>query len=591
LQASNRAASVELDTSVAPATDPTGANTVEAVPATTLGRSGTGTSVAILDTGIDASHPYLTAAGHSKVVYQACFSQGASCPNGSTTQVGTGAGVPCKYSSECIHGTHVAGIVAGMNRSMQGVAPGTQLLSYQVFSRTTQCSKGERSPCARAFSSDELSALDDVATRVAQFHIASVNMSLGSGHYTSSCDGEFQMFATAFTNLRSLGVAPVVASGNGGFTDGIAEPACVSTAVSVGSVSAKDTVSTFSNSSPMVDLLAPGENIKSSVPGGSYKALSGTSMATPQVAGAFAVLHAVDPTASVDTELSLLEQNGKLVTDARNGVTDPRIRVLTASANLLETGLSGSGTYSLPGGGVVSVGVGLAHRAGGPSSATAVVPKLPKGAQAVAVALYYVTNGGLDDHIKVNGTDHQAFIVGAAGDTCWGLKATYTYRLFLPTSLGGSGKKITIGGLSYGSNNDAEGASVVVIYKVTSVHSTTKIVVRYGADVIDGPYPDWRDGSSIGFSGLNTGAGAVSAQLNLAAGDGQSFPDNPLLFNGNAITGANEFGGADGPMWDDLTIPISPSLLPAGATGATVSNTLNDDCLVFPYAALSYVPG
>jgi subtilisin family serine protease len=94
------------------------------------GYTGAGQAVAILDTGVDSSHEFLT----GKVVSEACFSSnyGGSttlCPNGLEEQTGAGAGVNCPLSVDgCDHGTHVAGIAAGDGASFSGVAKGADII-------------------------------------------------------------------------------------------------------------------------------------------------------------------------------------------------------------------------------------------------------------------------------------------------------------------------------------------------------------------------------------------------------------------------------------------------------------------------------
>ena len=299
------------------------------------GYDGTGTVVAVIDSGVDKSHPFLA----GKVVAEACFStRGAGtdgdCPNGLNTQIGTGAGVPCDFAPfTCGHGTHVAGIAAGFGDGFAGVAKGAGLISVQVFhSSFSDCLPFfEEFPCARAFSSDIGAALEFVYEIRNQHTIAAVNISLGGGSFTSACDGEEPLFTAQVDNLRSVGIATVAASGNEGEPSAISFPACISSAVAVGSTTKTDEVSSFSNMSSQVSLLAPGSSILSSVPGG-YDIFDGTSMAAPHVAGAWAILKQATPGATVDQLLTQLQQSGVPITDTRygTGITKPRISLAGA---------------------------------------------------------------------------------------------------------------------------------------------------------------------------------------------------------------------------------------------------------------------
>ena len=101
------------------------------------GFSGSGQTVAILDTGVDKHHRFLA----GKVVSEACYSgwgRGESlCPGGVTQSTRSGSGVPCSDSdlSGCFHGTHIAGIAAGRGPDFSGVAREAKLISIQVFSK------------------------------------------------------------------------------------------------------------------------------------------------------------------------------------------------------------------------------------------------------------------------------------------------------------------------------------------------------------------------------------------------------------------------------------------------------------------------
>ena len=306
------------------------------------GFSGYGQTIAILDTGVDKTHPFLA----NKVVSEACYSNGngrgvgtSLCPGGVTSSILTGSGVNCQISS-CEHGTHVAGIAVGNGPNFSGVAKDANIIAIQVFTRfDTGCGTGS-TVCIASYTSDQLAALERVYSLRDIFKIAAVNMSMGGSFSATNCDTESRK--AAIDNLRAVNIATVISAGNGAATNGLSVPACISSAISVGSVmdggpgaTPQDSVSSFSNSASFLKLLAPGEVINSSVPGGGYKVLRGTSMATPHVAGAWAVLKSGWPSATVDQVLAALTSTGVPITDPRNSITTPRIQVDAALDQLI----------------------------------------------------------------------------------------------------------------------------------------------------------------------------------------------------------------------------------------------------------------
>ncbi|MGD8909708.1 MAG: S8 family serine peptidase [Chromatiales bacterium] len=298
------------------------------------GFMGENQTVVILDTGIEADHPFFS----NRVIEEACFSSNGDdatslCPNGNETQIGTGAAADCSQTgaSGCYHGTHVAGIAAGANDDIVGVAPAANIVAVQVFSLfPADYDSCSGVPCVLSYTSDQYAALMWVLNESTADNIAAVNVSLGgSTKYTSSCDSDIR--ASAISALKDAGIATVISSGNSAYDDGVSSPGCISYAITVGSTNdTTDTVSDFSNSSELVDILAPGEWIYSSVLDGLYDNARGTSMAAPHVTGAFAVMRALNDTASVADIEEALEANGVSITDDRNSLSFPRLDLYTS---------------------------------------------------------------------------------------------------------------------------------------------------------------------------------------------------------------------------------------------------------------------
>ena len=306
-----------------------------------VGYDGTGTAIAIIDTGVDANHPFLA----GKVVAEACFSttipglSTSTCPNGTDQQLGSGSAAPCTHA-DCLHGTHVAGIAAGdgasAGQTFSGVARGADIVAIQAFSIVSDASSCATGSCLGAFTSDILAALEHVYGLASARNIAAVNMSLGSvTTFNTACDT--QPYKPVIDNLRAIGVATVIAAGNGGSTNGLSAPGCISSAVSVGSTDKSNVVSSFSNVASFLSLFAPGGAITSSVPGGTFRAFNGTSMATPHVAGTWAVIRQAAPSAGVGLILDTLRQTGLPITDTRPGgsATIPRVKIFDALTSLV----------------------------------------------------------------------------------------------------------------------------------------------------------------------------------------------------------------------------------------------------------------
>ncbi len=216
--------------------------------------------IAIIDTGIQLLHPDLN------VFKNVSFVTGAKTGNDDNG-----------------HGTHVAGTAAALDNGVGvvGVAPGARLWAVKVLNKN-----------GSGFMSGVIKGVDYVTGKAAEIEVA--NMSLGGGNSVA--------LNSAIANSAAKGVVYAVAAGNSGADAGGTSPAnspdvlCVSAIVDTDgkpggfggatSYGADDTFATFSNFGAVVDIAAPGVKVLSTYKGGAYATFSGTSMASPHVAGA-----------------------------------------------------------------------------------------------------------------------------------------------------------------------------------------------------------------------------------------------------------------------------------------------------------------
>ncbi|MFD7678262.1 proprotein convertase P-domain-containing protein, partial [Streptomyces sp. NPDC060187] len=401
LAANPRVVSVTEDIPVPPTLD-------QSVPliggdkAVAAGKTGSGTAIAILDTGIATKHPFLG----SRVKTEACYSvnddsYGATslCPDGSTEQEGSGSANseagPCATMGDvCSHGTHVAGIAAGNGTGIsgapiRGVAPGADLIAIQVYSRfdSADYCANVGPPCVLSFTSSQIKALEKVsALKQAGTNVAAANLSLGAGSWTSECPSDPRK--AIIDTLLTQGVATVVAAGNNSYPNAVSAPGCVPSAVTVGATTKDDQLATFTNRGPLLDYFAPGTSIRSSVPGGDFGSMSGTSMAAPHVSGALAILRQAFPAESMPDLESRLTNAGKPIT--YTGGSTPRIDVGQAVLNGPEpepvpdpkprpTKVINEKAYSIPDAGIVESPITVSGVPGSASAATKVAVKLTHG--------------------------------------------------------------------------------------------------------------------------------------------------------------------------------------------------------------------
>jgi len=285
-------------------------------------------AVAIIDTGVEKSHPFLS----GKVVSEACYSGGGGqpntqsfCPNGALSSTSNNSGLPCPLSG-CEHGTQVSGVAVGNGNGVDGVARDAKLISVQVYSRINDESFCFPDiSCIGAYTSDIISGLEHIYDLRNQFSIASVSVALGSDElFSGICDDQPEK--PIIDLLRGSKIAVIAASGNSGNTSRMQSPACISSTIAVAATgSTNDVPWVRNNISNSLDFFAPGVGINSSALNGSFTTDTGTSLAVAHAAGAWTVIKHAKPSFSVNQITQEFSKAGPIV--IQNGVKRRRLNV------------------------------------------------------------------------------------------------------------------------------------------------------------------------------------------------------------------------------------------------------------------------
>lgn len=268
-----------------------------------------GVVVAVLDTGIDASHPEFS--GRVVPGYDALTGQADSTSDFGPTNDDEG------------HGTHVSGTIAAAANNgagIAGIAPNVSIMPVKVLD---------------ADGSGDFGGM-----------VTGMNWAIGHGAriITMSLGGTLEPVEAAslqrtFDAVYAAGVVVVAASGNDDaavdeYPCNFVHVICVGSTTNDGSA-----VSTFSTRTAALALVAPGEHIASAIPGNQYGYGTGTSMATPHVTGAVALMRSLDPQISVDQVIADLTQTARpLVVGGRNPDSGYGLLQVSAALDLVAGG-------------------------------------------------------------------------------------------------------------------------------------------------------------------------------------------------------------------------------------------------------------
>jgi len=326
-----------------------------------LNLTGNGQAVCILDTGVDYTHPDLGGCNTSEFLARNCLKIIGGWDFGDNDFD------PLDHNG---HGTHVAGIVAA-NGKIKGMAPDSKIVAIKVFA-----DNGDST------SNSIVDGIDWCVNHSAEFNISVISMSLGftdqfGNSYLNStyCDSDFPNTYDAVQSAVDKNISVVAASGNDAANGYLGAPACLSNVISVGATYDEnvsgtisypsvcndsnfflDNITCFTNRNFLLKLLAPGAFINSTMPtyevcltnsscinstntySENYDEMVGTSMATPMVSGAIAIIKQMlklTRQSETPSEIeNILYNTGKQIYDSSSGLNFSRINVYDAILSL-----------------------------------------------------------------------------------------------------------------------------------------------------------------------------------------------------------------------------------------------------------------
>ena len=311
------------------------------VAKSTYNVSGTGVTVAVLDTGANSSHPDLKS---SISATQHCFTHAACPPNNSSESTNA--------TDDHGHGSHVAGIITSDGTiAGLGFAQNAQVVAVKIDDSNDS-----------GYVSDWVAGLDWIYSNLPTLKVKVVNMSICSDQLygsASACDSGQPALAKSINNLVNSGVAIFAASGNTGSSTQLSAPACNTGVIAVGATykssqgrqpqtgtysgefgssfgncadasTAFDQIACFTNSNSRLDIVAPGAAIVSDYLGTQTGTFWGTSQASPTAAGVAALMLECNPSLTPANVRDILKRTGVSVTDPKNGLSFASIRAAAA---------------------------------------------------------------------------------------------------------------------------------------------------------------------------------------------------------------------------------------------------------------------
>jgi len=289
--------------------------------------TGTEQTVCVIDSGVDFNHPDLIGKNNSCIID--CFDR--TCVEN------------CSAEDESGHGTHVAGIVAASG-SLFGISNNVSLIAVKILDENGYGSGNDW---------DLSRAIDYCVSE----NVDVITMSLGTSTlYNSDCSDLMSPWTDSINDAFAENISLIAATGNDGNWSHISSPACIGNVTPVGdtydanfggvnwvgtctdSTTFLDKIVCHANRNNMIQLFAPGALINSTYLNNGYTQLGGTSMATPVVAGAFAIVHQVLKLSGQSKDgleiEDIFNSTGKTINDAVSGLSFSRIDIYEAILSL-----------------------------------------------------------------------------------------------------------------------------------------------------------------------------------------------------------------------------------------------------------------
>lgn len=521
---------------------PPGITQVQSTNLWSAGATGSNVLACVIDSGIEATHEDFQ-------------------DNPPTVVDKLHGGSPSSWESDaCGHGTHVAGTLAANNNTVGviGVAHAASLYVVRVFA-------GDAQSCGSSFGSNILAAAQECASVGAQLgRRVVINLSLGGDTFSSVENSGFQAL------YNSGAVLTVAAAGNAGNT-ALSYPASYDSVISVGAVDANKAHASFSQRNAQVELAAPGVAILSTYPlaidldGGNpagYARLSGTSMASPHVAGVAAAIWSAHPTrTAAEVRAALTSTAEDLGTSGRDDLYGfGFVRAASALANLQ---VNDTSPPSAP--------AALTASANGASSALLswTASSDTGGSGLTGYKIERCLGGSCSDFVQVGTSASPAFTSnGLVGGT------SYRFRVRAHDGSGNHSAYSNIAGLTTGSGGAdtappaAPGNLRATASSSTTIGLTWTAAVDSGGSGIGSYRIDRCTGATCtGFTQIATASGTSYTNSNLAAATSYRYRVRAVDRAGNLGTYSAVAAATTGA---DTVAPAAPATLTATATGSTV---------------------